>query len=106
VRGKVWDALVDLRRDSPTFLQWHGEELSAENGVALYIPRGFAHGFVSLDDDTELLYLMSAFFEPNAARGARFDDAAFGIRWPTAGALVISERDLAFPGFDPAMAEP
>jgi dTDP-4-dehydrorhamnose 3,5-epimerase len=106
VRGKVWDVLVDLRRDSPTFLQWRGEELSAENGVALYIPRGFAHGFISLVDETELLYLMSAFFEPNAARGARFDDPAFGIRWPTAGELVISERDLAFPRFAPSMSEP
>ena len=100
-RGAVWDVLVDLRPDSQAFLRWHGEDLSAENGVMLYIPRGFAHGFVTLRDETEMFYQMSVFFESVSARGARFDDPAFGIRWPFSGDLIISDRDLAFPPFNP-----
>jgi dTDP-4-dehydrorhamnose 3,5-epimerase len=100
-RGEVWDVLVDLRSGSPSYRKWHGEVLSAENAAQLYIPRGFAHGFVTLRDDSEMLYLMSEFFSPESARGARFDDPAFAIGWPERGA-VVSERDLAFPPFDPA----
>ena len=100
-RGAVWDVLVDLRPDSKTFLRWHGEELNAENGVMLYIPRGFAHGFVTLRDETEMFYQMSAYFESAAAQGARFDDPVFGIQWPLSSNLIISERDLAFTPFNP-----
>ena len=98
-RGALWDVLVDLRRDSPTFCRWHGEELDADSGTSLYIPRGFAHGFVTLKNDTEIFYQMSAFYEPHSARGARFDDPAFAIRWPVSG-LIVSDRDQAFPPFD------
>jgi dTDP-4-dehydrorhamnose 3,5-epimerase len=103
-RGAVWDILVDLRRDSPTFRSWHGEELDADSGTALYIPRGFAHGFVTLRDDTEVLYQMSVFYEPEASRGARFDDPAFTIQWPIAENLIVSDRDKAFPPFTLASA--
>jgi dTDP-4-dehydrorhamnose 3,5-epimerase len=101
VRGEVWDVLVDLRPGSPSYLKWHGESLSEENAVQLYIPRGFAHGFVTLRDDSEMLYLMSEFFAPESARGARHDDPAFGIAWPLKDALIVSERDLAFAPFAP-----
>jgi dTDP-4-dehydrorhamnose 3,5-epimerase len=94
-RGAVWDVLVDLRPDSPAYLRWHGEILDEDNGCMLYIPRGFAHGFVALRDE------MSAYFDSAAARGARFDDPAFGIRWPISENLIVSERDLAFPAFNP-----
>jgi len=99
-RGALWDVLVDLRRDSPTFLRWHGETLNADNGVMLYVPCGFAHGFVTLRDDTEVFYQMTTFYVSEAARGARYDDPAFAIRWPGVESLVVSERDLAFPPFD------
>jgi dTDP-4-dehydrorhamnose 3,5-epimerase len=98
-RGAVWDVIADLRPGSPTYLQWHGETLSAENSVQLYIPRGFAHGFVTLEDDSEVFYQMSEFFAPESARGARYDDPAFGIGWPTRENLVMSSRDLDFPPF-------
>ena len=98
-RGSLWDVMVDLRPDSETFLRWHGEELSAGNGVMFYIPKGFAHGFVTLHDDTEVFYQISEFYESESARGARFDDPAFKIAWPLTEGLVISERDLAFPPF-------
>jgi dTDP-4-dehydrorhamnose 3,5-epimerase len=98
-RGAVWDVLVDLRPESPTFRKWHGEILSAENGIQLYIPRGFAHGFVTLEDDSEVFYLMSEFFVPESARGARFDDPAFAIDWPLREGLILSDRDRAFPLF-------
>jgi dTDP-4-dehydrorhamnose 3,5-epimerase len=103
-RGAVWDVLVDLRPGSPTRLQWHGETLSAENGAQLFIPRGFAHGFLTLEDDSEVFYQMSEFFAPEAARGARFDDPAFGIAWPLPENPVMSDRDRAFPPFDPSGA--
>ena len=70
-RGAVWDVIVDLRADSPTFRRWHGEELSADNGVMFYIPKGFAHAFVTLRDDTEVFYQISEFYEADLARGAR-----------------------------------
>jgi dTDP-4-dehydrorhamnose 3,5-epimerase len=101
-RGAVWDVLVDLRPGSPTFRQWHGEILSAENGAQLFIPRGFAHGFVTLEDDSEVFYQMSQFFAPEAARGARFDDPAFAVQWPLREGLSLSDRDRAFPPFDPS----
>jgi dTDP-4-dehydrorhamnose 3,5-epimerase len=98
-RGSVWDVLVDLRRDSPTFRGWHGEELDADAGTSLFIPRGCAHGFLTLRDDTEVLYQMSVCYAPLAARGARFDDPAFAIQWPVSENLILSDRDKAFPPF-------
>ena len=97
-QGSVWDVVLDLRPQSPTFKRWHGVELSAANRQALYIPEGVAHGFQTLTDDSELLYLMSEFYEPGAARGVRWDDPAFKIAWPVADAR-ISERDRSFPLF-------
>lgn len=98
-RGAVWDVMVDLRPGSPTFRRWHGEELNQENGHALYIPQGFAHGFVTLRDDSEVFYQMSVFFDASSARGARYDDPAFSVEWPLAEPFILSPRDLAHPPF-------
>lgn len=97
-QGTVWDVIVDLRRGSPTFKRWHGVELSAGSRRALYIPEGLAHGFQTLTDDAELLYLMSEFYHPEAARGVRWDDPAFGIEWPLPNPR-ISDRDGGFARF-------
>jgi dTDP-4-dehydrorhamnose 3,5-epimerase len=99
--GAIFDVAVDLRPDSPTYTRWFGVELSAENRLALYIPKGCAHGFLTLEDDTEVLYQMTEVWAPDAARGVRFDDPAFGIRWPGEVA-VINERDRAYPDFEDA----
>ena len=102
VRGAIFDVAVDLRRDSPTFCRWHGVELSAENGRAFYIPAGFAHGFQTLEDNCEVFYQMDHAYLPAAARGARFDDPVFAIRWPDPhGSRTISERDASYRPFDP-----
>ena len=98
-RGAIWDVIVDLRKNSPTVRQWHSAELTAENRRAIYIPAGFAHGFQTLADDTEVLYQMSEFYHPESARGVRWDDRTLAIRWPIKDA-VISPRDRAFPTFD------
>ncbi|HEX3874702.1 MAG TPA: dTDP-4-dehydrorhamnose 3,5-epimerase [Solirubrobacteraceae bacterium] len=101
VSGAVFDVAVDLRPDSPTFARWHGVELTAANRRMLYIPVGFAHGFQTLTDDSELLYLMGHEYVPDAARGVRFDDPAFAIDWPApTGERIVSERDLGYPDFD------
>lgn len=94
--GVVFDVAVDLRPESRTYLDWFGVELSAENRLALYVPEGCAHGFLTLTDDSEVLYLISAFWAPDAGRGVRWDDPAFGIRWPGEVA-VINERDRTYP---------
>lgn len=96
IRGALWDVVIDLRDGSPTYGRWQGIELSAHNGRQLYVPRGFAHGFQTLQPDTEALYLISAFHRPDAARGVRFDDPRFGIAWPLP-VSAISERDRAWP---------
>jgi len=95
--GAVYDVIVDIRPGSATFRQWAGIGLSAENRRALYVPEGFAHGFQTLVDDTELFYQASAAYVPEAARGIRWDDPALAIAWPPAAARVISPRDLALP---------
>jgi dTDP-4-dehydrorhamnose 3,5-epimerase len=100
-RGAVFDAIVDLRAGSEACCSWFGLELSADNRLALYVPKGFAHGFQSLEDDSEVLYMMDAPYAPDAARGVRWDDPAFGIEWPAAEELLISERDAAYPDFRP-----
>jgi dTDP-4-dehydrorhamnose 3,5-epimerase len=100
VRGAIFDVAVDLREDSATLHGWHGVELSAENRRAFYIPAGLAHGFQTLTDDTEVLYQMGHHYVPEAARGVRFDDPAFGIEWPEpAGERIVSERDASYPDF-------
>jgi dTDP-4-dehydrorhamnose 3,5-epimerase len=95
-RGAVFDVVVDLREGSPTFGRWHACELSAENRSAMYIPEGCAHGFQTLVDDTEALYLISEFHHPESSRGARWDDPAIGVEWPLA-VTEMSERDASFP---------
>ncbi len=99
-RGAIFDAFVDLRENSKTHMQSLGVTLSADSGQMLYVPEGFAHGFQTLEDNTEVLYFMSNFFEPGAARGARWDDPAFGIEWPIP-VTAISERDANWDDFKP-----
>jgi dTDP-4-dehydrorhamnose 3,5-epimerase len=99
-QGAIYDVMLDLRPTSPTFCQWFGAELSAANGRTLYIPKGFAHGFQTLTDNTEIFYQMSEFYAPASAGGARWDDPHFQITWPTA-ITVISAKDQAYPDFDP-----
>ena len=93
IRGKVWDVAVDLRSNSESFLKWHAEILSAENGYAMLIPEGFAHGFQSLDNDVELIYLHSEVYAPKSESALRFDDQVLNIKWPLT-VTDISERDL------------
>ncbi len=101
IRGALYDVIVDIRPDSPTFGKWHGEELSAENRNMLYVPRGFAHGFITLEDDTEAFYFVDNFYAPDHERGVRWNDPKFGIDWPIEPA-VLSDKDQAHPDFDPA----
>lgn len=96
LRGAIWDVIVDIKAASPTYGCWQGFELSAANGSALYIPKGFAHGFQALSDDVEVGYLISVPYSPSAARGIRYDDSTVGIQWPIA-VSVISERDRTWP---------
>jgi dTDP-4-dehydrorhamnose 3,5-epimerase len=100
VRGALWDCLVDLRPDSPTFRKWFGAELSADNRLAMYAPRGCAHGFVTLTDDVEMFYLMGASYAPERERGLRWNDPAFGVEWPITP-RETSEKDSKWPDFDP-----
>lgn len=95
-RGAVFDVAVDLRPASSSFGEWCSVELTAENGRMLYVAEDCAHGCQSLEDDTEVMYLTSAFYAPEACRGARFDDPAFGIRWPMP-VSAISEQDRSWP---------
>jgi dTDP-4-dehydrorhamnose 3,5-epimerase len=97
-RGAIYDVALDLRRDSPTYLKWVAAELTAANRRMLYIPEGCAHGFQTLADDTELLYLMSEFYSPELARGVRCDDPAFGIEWPLA-VTCMSAADRDWPDY-------
>lgn len=97
-RGAIYDVIIDLRTGSPTFKQHVAVVLSADNGRMLYIPEGFAHGFQTLDDDTEVFYQMSQFYVPEYARGVRWNDPVFGIDWP-AGDRIILERDQCYPDF-------
>jgi dTDP-4-dehydrorhamnose 3,5-epimerase len=95
-RGRAFDVMVDLRCPSPTRLQWHAVELSADNGCMVYIPECFAHGFQALEDETELFYQISENHWPAAARGLRFDDPTLAISWPLSDPIV-STRDRSFP---------
>lgn len=98
VRGAIYDVIIDLRPESPTYKQHVGVELTASNRRALYIPPMFAHGFQTLEDDTEVFYQMSDFYAPGHDRGVRYDDPAFGIQWPLP-VSVIAEKDLAWAAF-------
>ena len=98
-RGALYDVIVDLRPDSPAYTSWTAVELSAENRVALYIPKGLAHGFQTLVDGTEVAYAISEPYEPGSAGGVRWDDPTFGIDWPEAEERVMSEKDQSWPDF-------
>lgn len=99
IRGAVFDAIVDLRSDSPTYKRWIGVELTADNRRALYVPEGFAHGYQTLVDGTETMYQVSRFYSPADERGVRWDDPAFGIEWPGAITRIISDKDKSWPNF-------
>jgi dTDP-4-dehydrorhamnose 3,5-epimerase len=99
IRGSMYDVIVDLRPDSPCFRGWMGVELSASNRRSLYVPPGFAHGFQTLEDDTEAFYMTSEFFTPDAEGGVRWDDPVFGIRWPIDPPSVISDKDASWPDY-------
>lgn len=101
VRGAVWDVAVDIRKDSPTFGSYVGCELTAENGRQFFIPRGFAHGYLVLEDDTLFSYKCDNFYKPGSERGLRFDDPALGIKWPWPGCgYTLSEKDKKHPSLE------
>jgi dTDP-4-dehydrorhamnose 3,5-epimerase len=99
-RGSIYDVIVDLRADSPTRGQWFGVELTADAGTMLYAPEGFAHGYQTLADETEMYYFTTARYAPAAARGVRYDDPALGIAWPLP-VTVISDQDRNWPDLQP-----
>lgn len=105
VRGALWDAIVDLRPDSPTFKKWFGRELTADNRLMMYVPRGFAHAILTLTDDVEAIYLVSAFYAPELERGLRWNDPAIGIEWPIAP-VEISAKDAKWPDLSAEAAAP
>ena len=96
--GALYDVIIDLRPDSPTYKQHVGEVLSAANYKMFYVPEGFAHGFQTLEDNAEILYQMSEFYSPQHARGVRYNDPAFGIKWMI-GNPIIADRDRHYPDF-------
>ncbi|MDE2027050.1 MAG: dTDP-4-dehydrorhamnose 3,5-epimerase [Candidatus Omnitrophica bacterium] len=96
LRGRIFDVVLDLRKSSPTFGRWYGCELTQDNRKMLYIPKMCAHGFITLEDDSEILYLHSQFHAPSAERGVRWDDPKFKIQWPFKP-KIISKRDQQFP---------
>ena len=98
-RGAIYDVIVDLRPSSPTHRQWLGVELTAENRRMLYVPEGFAHGYQTLADDTEIFYQVSAFYAPEAEGGVRWDDPSFGIEWPDSESPLLSDKDRAWPDY-------
>jgi dTDP-4-dehydrorhamnose 3,5-epimerase len=101
IRGALFDCIVDVRPDSPTFGKWFGTELSADNRLTIYVPRGFAHGTLTLSDDTEAFYLVSDSYSPQLERGIRWNDSLFQIAWPIAPS-EISPKDETWPDFDPS----
>lgn len=97
-RGSIFDVIIDLRKDSATYQQWIGVELSAANRKALFVPRDFAHGFVTLDDDSEVFYMVSQSYQPGSESGIRWNDPQFKIEWPIEPKM-ISEKDANWPDF-------
>jgi len=98
--GAIYDVIVDLRSASATHGRWISVELDAVGGRSLYVPEGFAHGFQTLVDDTDVLYMMSTPYFPEAAAGVRWDDSSFQIEWPATSSRTINERDRSWPDFD------
>ena len=96
--GSIFDVIIDLRKNSPSYKKYLGITMTSENRKMLYVPEGFAHGFLTLEDKTEIFYQMSEFYAPECARGYRWNDPAFGIKWPQ-NVSVISERDRDYPDY-------
>jgi dTDP-4-dehydrorhamnose 3,5-epimerase len=98
-RGSIYDVIIDMRKDSETFLQWTGVELTADSYRMLYVPEGFAHGFITLEDNTDVTYQVTQFYTPGAEKGYRWDDPAFNIKWPIEP-VIISPKDKMHPLFE------
>jgi len=98
IHGAIYDVIVDIRPDSPTYKKWFAKELSAQNRTMLFVPKGFAHGFQTLTDNAEVFYMMSEFYHKECTKGIRWDDRAFGIKWPNE-AMVLSNKDRFFRNF-------
>lgn len=98
IRGAIYDVIIDLRPESPTYKRWLGVELTADNHKMLYVPEGFAHGYQTLMDNTETFYQASQFYSPESERGLRYDDPALGIEWPI-DVQVISDKDESWPDY-------
>jgi dTDP-4-dehydrorhamnose 3,5-epimerase len=101
IRGKIYDVIVDLRPNSPTYSQWMGFELSSENRKMLYIPENFAHGYLTLADNAEVFYQVSQFYSPGSEGGVRWNDPSINIKWPNSANLIITEKDKNWPNFKP-----
>ncbi|MFH1932399.1 MAG: dTDP-4-dehydrorhamnose 3,5-epimerase [Pseudomonadota bacterium] len=101
IKGAIYDVAIDLRPDSPTYKSWVGVELTDDNHKMLYIPENFAHGYQTLTDNAEVFYQVSQFYSPESERGVRWDDPAFGIKWPETDDVVISEKDKNWPDYLP-----
>lgn len=99
IRGSLYDVIVDLRPDSPTFLKWFGAELSAENRTMMFVPKGFGHAFLTLEENTEAFYMVTEFYSPENERGLRWNDPKINIQWPMEP-VVISDKDQRHPDFD------
>ena len=99
--GAIYDVIIDMRPASPTWKQWISVALSAKNRLLLYIPEGFAHGFQTLEDNSEVFYQMSERYHPECARGVRFDDVGFGIEWPPSSDLIMARKDREYPDYKP-----
>lgn len=98
IKGSLWDVVVDLRVDSPTYLSWYGTELNEDNRRMMFVPRGFGHGFITLTENTEALYLVTEFYSPEYERGIRWNDPKIGIQWPI-NPEIISDKDRNHPDF-------
>jgi dTDP-4-dehydrorhamnose 3,5-epimerase len=101
IRGALWDCILDVRPESPTFGKWFGDTLSAENRKMMYVPKGFGHGLITLEPNTEAFYLVDEFYNPASERGVRWNDPKFGIHWPIEP-RVVSEKDSGHRDFDPS----
>lgn len=99
LHGKIYDVIIDVRPDSSTYLKWLAVELSGENKKMLYVPEGFAHGYQSLTDDSEVFYMVTQFYNLESERAIRWNDPLFGIEWPLAGEPILSAKDAAHPDF-------
>ncbi len=99
IRGSIFDVMVDLRQNSPTFKKWFGSELTDDNHKMVYVPEGFAHGYLTTAAETEVFYPVSAYYSPAGEAGVRWNDPAFGIEWPQTEGLTISKKDQNWPDF-------